>query len=81
MYCEYFLPICGLPFHFLKGVFFFINLEVFLIPVFKKKFIYVCMYIFIYFHQVLVVAGGFLSCGMQTLSCSMHVGSSSLTRD
>ena len=29
----------------------------------------------------LVAAGGLLSCGMQTLSCGMHVGSSSLTRD
>ena len=32
-------------------------------------------YIFVY----LVALG--LSCGMQTLSCGMHVGSSSLTRD
>ena len=31
--------------------------------------------------QVLVAAGGLLSCSMQTLSCSMHVGPSSLTRD
>ena len=29
----------------------------------------------------LVAACRLLSCGMQTLSCSMHVGSSSLTRD
>ena len=29
----------------------------------------------------LVAARGPLSCGMQTLSCGMHVGSSSLTRD
>ena len=27
------------------------------------------------------MAGGLLSCGMRTLSCSMHVGSSSLARD
>ena len=27
-----------------------------------------------------VAAGGLLSCGMQTLSCGMHVGSGSLTR-
>ena len=32
-------------------------------------------------HRVLFVAGGLLSCGMKTLSCSMHVGSSFLTRD
>ena len=43
--------------------------------------------IFIYLHWPLVVAGslvaarGLLSCGMQTLSRGMHVGSSSLTRD
>ena len=29
----------------------------------------------------LVAARWLLSCGMQTLSCGMHVGSSSLTRD
>ena len=29
----------------------------------------------------LVVAPGLLSCGIRTLSCGMHVGSSSLTRD
>ena len=29
----------------------------------------------------LVVACGLLGCGMQTLSCGMHAGSSSLTRD
>ena len=29
----------------------------------------------------LVAAPGLLSCGMRTPSCSMHVGSSSLTRD
>ena len=39
------------------------------------------IYLFIGFRWVLVAAGGLLSCGMQTLSCSMHVGSSSLTRD
>ena len=32
-------------------------------------------------HRVLVAAGGLFSCGMRTLSCGMHVGSSSLTRD
>ena len=37
--------------------------------------------IFILLYWVLLVAGGLLSCGMQTPSCSMHVGSSSLTRD
>ena len=37
--------------------------------------------LFIWLHWVLVAAGRFLSCGMRTLSCSMHVGSSSLTRD
>ena len=31
--------------------------------------------------RVLVPAGGLLSCGMQTLSWGMHVGSSSLARD
>ena len=29
----------------------------------------------------LVAAGELLSCGMRTLSCGMHVGSSSLARD
>ena len=32
-------------------------------------------------HWVLGAAGGLLSCGMQTLSCGMYVGSSSRTRD
>ena len=39
------------------------------------------IYLFIWLCQVLVAAGGLLSCGIQTLSCGMHVGSSSLTRD
>ena len=39
------------------------------------------IYLFIWWHRVLVVASGLLSCSMQTLSCSTHVGSSSLTRD
>ena len=46
------------------------------------------IYLLIWLHQVLVAAGGLLSCGMQTLSCSMqtlscsmYMGSSSLTRD
>ena len=43
--------------------------------------IYPQTYLFIWLHRVLVAAGGLLSCGMWTLSCGMHVGSSSLTRD
>ena len=43
---------------------------------FKKFFL-----IYLFGCTVLVVAGGLLSCGMRTLSCGMHVGSSSLTRD
>ena len=39
------------------------------------------IYLFIWLRRILVAAGGLLSCGMLTLSCSMHVGSSSLTRD
>ena len=53
------------------------------------------IYLFIWLHRVLVVAGGLqlrqvgssvvacglLSCGMRTLGCCMHVGSSSLSRD
>ena len=39
------------------------------------------IYLFIWLHRVLVVAGGLLGCGTWTLSCGMHVGSSSLTRD
>ena len=31
--------------------------------------------------DLLVAAGSLLSCSMSTLSCGMHVGSSSLTRD
>ena len=42
---------------------------------------YFLNYLFIWLPGVLVVAGGLLSCGMQTLSCNMLVGSSSLTRD
>ena len=42
-----------------------------------KKYIY----LFIWLCLVLIAAGGLLSCGMRTLSCGMHVGSSSLTRD
>ena len=38
-------------------------------------------YLFIWLRRVLVAAGGLLSCGMRTLSCSMHVESTSLTRD
>ena len=39
------------------------------------------IYLFIWLPRVLVAAGGLLSCGMRTLTCGMHVGSSSLTRD
>ena len=46
---------------------------------FKKK--YLIIYLFIWLLWVLVAAGGLLSCGMQTLSCGMHVGSSSPARD
>ena len=42
-----------------------------------KKYIY----LFIWLCLVLIAAGGLLSCCMRTLSCGMHVGSSSLTRD
>ena len=46
--------------------------------------IFLCVgdiYLFIWLCRVLVAAGRLLSHGMQTLSCSMHVGSSSLSRD
>ena len=55
-----------------------------LVPSILKK------YLFIYFgcpgselqhEDFLVAACGLLSCGMWTLSCGMHVGSSSLTKD
>ena len=36
---------------------------------------------FFWLHQVLVAVRGLLSCGMRALSCGMHMGSSSLTRD
>ena len=39
------------------------------------------LYLVIWLHWVLVAARGLFSCGMRTLSCGMHVGSSSLTRD
>ena len=42
---------------------------------------YYFIYLFFWLPWVLVAAPGLLSCGMQTLSCGMHVGSSSLTRD
>ena len=42
-------------------------------------YIYIYIYIFIYLFIYLVAPA--LSCGMRTLSCGMHVGSSSLTRD
>ena len=38
-------------------------------------------FFFFWLHWVLVAARRLLSCGMRTLSCSMHVGSSSLIRD
>ena len=38
-------------------------------------FFFLIFYLFIWLHRVLVAAGGFLCCGMQTLSCGMHVGS------
>ena len=41
----------------------------------------ICDILFILLNRVLVVAGRLLSCSMQTLSCGIHVGSSSLTRD
>ena len=44
-------------------------------------FFLIFIYLFIWLCRVLVVAGSLLSCGMWTLSCGMHVGSSSLTRD
>ena len=52
-----------------------------------KGFILLLIYLFgctrfwLRFASSLVATRGLLSCGMQTLSCSMHVGSSSLTRD
>ena len=39
------------------------------------------IYLFIWLHQVLVAAGRVLRCGIRTLSCGMHVGSSSLSRE
>ena len=42
---------------------------------------YLIFYLFIWLHQVLVAAGRILSCGMRTLSCSMYVGSGSLSRN
>ena len=51
------------------------------------SFFFFFIYLFIWLCWVLVVTGGLLSCGslfscgMRTLSCSMHVGSSPLTRD
>ena len=39
------------------------------------------IYLFICLHRVLAAAGGLRSCGMRTLSCDVHVGSSALTRD
>ena len=44
-------------------------------------YIFFNIYLFIWLHRVLVAAGGFLSCGMRTLSCGMHEGSSSLASD
>ena len=44
-------------------------------------FLGVFKYLFIWSCRVLVAAGGLLSCGMRTFSCSIRVGSSSLTRD
>ena len=38
------------------------------------------IYLF-WLHRVLVAACGIFSCGMQNLSCGMHAGSNSLTRD
>ena len=57
-------------------------------PILFLLFSFLKKYLFIWLYQVLVAAGGLLSCGLQTLSCSLqtlscsiHVGSSSLTRD
>ena len=46
---------------------------------FFKKFS--LFYVFIWLCRVLVAARGLLSCGMQTLSCGVRVGSSSPTSD
>ena len=43
--------------------------------------IFFSIYLFIWLCWVLVVACRFLSCGMRTLICGMHVGSISLIRD
>ena len=50
---------------------------------FKKNFIYLfgCTRSQLQQADSLVAACGLLSCGMRTLSCGMHVGSISLTRD
>ena len=47
----------------------------------KPNCLFFNFYLLIWLCQVLVEAGGLLSCGTWTLSCSMHVGSSSLSRD
>ena len=51
------------------------------IDMYTLLYLFIYLFIFIWLCQVLVVGRGLLSCGTQTLSCDMHVGSSSLTRD
>ena len=49
---------------------------------YKNIYLFVCLFIYLFWLcQVLVAACGIFSCGMRTLSCGMHAGSSSLTRD
>ena len=61
---------------FLNWVIYLFDVESLFLNKFLKK-----IYLFIWLHWFLVAAHGLLSCGMWTLSCSMRVGSSSLTRD
>ena len=45
------------------------------------SFFFFNIYLLTWLRRVSVAACGLLSCSMRTLSCSMHAGSSSLTRD
>ena len=61
----------GIHISFLSGVFIF----------FLFSYLVSCTRLQLQQAGSLVAARGLLSCGMRTLSCGMHVGSSSLTRD
>ena len=58
-----------------NGLFLFFNSNSFIFNYFFR------IYLLIWLCPVLVAAGSLLSCGRQTLSYGMHVGSSSLTTD